>query len=112
MVECRRTGKAIAGDEIGGYFIPANSIIVLSPYLTHRHPAFWQDPEAFDPERFTPERSASRPCFGDMIFSLTLSCKSQHLGVQSFSWCGWGKHVGTPLKLREDGSPRNKLAAR
>lgn len=52
--------KAIVSDEIGGYFIPANSMIVLSPYLTHRHPAFWQDPETFDPERFTPERSASR----------------------------------------------------
>jgi cytochrome P450 len=53
--------KAIADDEIGGYFIPAKSMIVLSPYLTHRHPAFWENPELFDPERFTPERSAGRP---------------------------------------------------
>ncbi len=29
--------KAIADGEIGGYVIPANSMIVLSPYLTHRH---------------------------------------------------------------------------
>jgi cytochrome P450 len=60
--------KAIAGDEIGGYFIPANSMIVLSPYLTHRHPAFWQDPETFDPEHFTPERSASRPHYAYFPF--------------------------------------------
>src|SRR6266699_5729559 len=53
--------KAVADDEIGGYFIPANSMIVLSPYITHRHPAFWDNPEVFEPERFTPERSASRP---------------------------------------------------
>ena len=53
--------KAIADDEIGGYFIPAKSMIVLSSYLTHRHAAFWENPELFDPERFTLERSAGRP---------------------------------------------------
>ena len=60
--------KAIAADEIGGYSIPANSIIVLSPYITHRHPAFWEHPEVFDPERFTPERSAGRPHFAYFPF--------------------------------------------
>ena len=60
--------KAIADDEIGGYFIPANSMIVLSPYLTHRHPAFWENPELFDPERFTPERSAGRPHYAYFPF--------------------------------------------
>ena len=47
-------------DEIGGYYVPAGSNIVLCPYVTHRHPAFWENPEGFDPERFTPERVASR----------------------------------------------------
>ena len=60
--------KAIADDEIGGYSIPANSIIVLSPYVTHRHPALWEHPEVFDPERFTPERSAGRPHFAYFPF--------------------------------------------
>jgi cytochrome P450 len=60
--------KAVADDEIGGYFIPANSMIVLSPYITHRHPAFWDNPEVFDPERFTPERSASRPHYAYFPF--------------------------------------------
>ena len=60
--------KAIAEDEIGGYFIPANSMIVLSPYMTHRHPAFWGDPEVFEPERFTPERSAGRPHYAYFPF--------------------------------------------
>lgn len=48
-------------DEIGGYHIPANSLILLSPFVTHRLPAFWNNPEGFEPDRFTPERVAERP---------------------------------------------------
>ena len=60
--------KIIADDELGGYDIPKNSMILLSPYTTHRHPAFWEDPEEFDPERFTPERSAGRPHYAYFPF--------------------------------------------
>ncbi len=47
-------------DEIGGYPILPGVNVALTPYITHRHPSFWEDPEAFDPERFSPERSAGR----------------------------------------------------
>jgi cytochrome P450 len=47
-------------DEVGGYRIPAKSNVVICPYVTHRHPKFWDNPEGFDPERFTAERSAGR----------------------------------------------------
>jgi cytochrome P450 len=33
---------------------------MLSPYYTHRHPQFWDDPETFDPDRWTREREAAR----------------------------------------------------
>jgi cytochrome P450 len=52
---------AIKDDEIGGFRIPAKSTVLLSPYLTHRHPEFWSNPEAFDPDRFLPEAARSRP---------------------------------------------------
>src|SRR6266566_1031812 len=52
--------KARAGDCVGGYAIPAKSVILMIPYVTHRHPAFWEHPERFAPERFTPERAAAR----------------------------------------------------
>src|SRR5260370_3044335 len=60
--------KAIADDEIGGYFVPANTLIWMSPYATHRHPDFWENPEVFDPERFSPERAAGRPHFAHFPF--------------------------------------------
>jgi cytochrome P450 len=56
-------------DTIGGFHIPAGAVVVLSPYVTHRHPAFWEDPERFDPERFTPERTAARPRLASFPFA-------------------------------------------
>ena len=52
--------RALADDEVGGYRIPAGADIALCPYVTHRHPAFWDNPEGFDPERFAPELAGRR----------------------------------------------------
>ena len=52
--------KVISDDEIGGYHIPAGSEVTISPYVMHRHPAFWDDPARFDPERFAEGGSAGR----------------------------------------------------
>ena len=48
------------GDTIDGYEVPRGSVVLVSPWVTHRHPAFWDEPERFEPERFTPEREAAR----------------------------------------------------
>lgn len=50
----------IEDEEVGGYHLPAGSTIFMCPYATHRHPDFWENPEAFDPERFRPEAVAAR----------------------------------------------------
>lgn len=44
-------------NQIGPLYIPAGSQVLISPYLTHRHPKFWKDPEQFHPERFADELS-------------------------------------------------------
>jgi cytochrome P450 len=55
-------------DEVGGYYLPPNSSVTLSPFLTHRHPDFWPEPERFDPERFAPEQEKGRPRFAYIPF--------------------------------------------
>jgi cytochrome P450 len=52
--------QANANDVIGGYAIPKNAVLLLSPFVTHRHPDFWPAPEQFCPERFTPDRVAGQ----------------------------------------------------
>jgi len=62
--------RAIADDEIGGYHVPAGTVIAICIYTLHRHPAFWDTPDLFDPERFTPERSAGRHKYAYIPFSI------------------------------------------
>jgi len=38
--------------EIGGYQLKKNTLIILSMYVTHRHPELWVNPDEFNPERF------------------------------------------------------------
>ncbi len=44
--------KVLRDDQIGGCHIPAGAGALISPYVLHRHPEFWDNPETFDPERF------------------------------------------------------------
>jgi cytochrome P450 len=42
---------------------------MLSPYLMHRSPSFWDQPDRFDPDRFATDRSAARPRYTYIPFS-------------------------------------------
>lgn len=53
--------EAVKDDVLDGYPISATTLIFITPYVTHRNPSLWPDPEKFDPERFTPEQVANRP---------------------------------------------------
>ena len=55
--------SVIEDDEIGGCHVPAGTMIVLSPYVTHRLEEFWPDPERFDPDRFNDTAVAARPAY-------------------------------------------------
>lgn len=45
----RRTLSDITVDDV---LIPANSLVIVSPWLVHRNPKAWTDPNAFMPDRF------------------------------------------------------------
>jgi unspecific monooxygenase len=47
--------RAAAGaDVIAGMPVRKNDVIVIAPWLLHRHEKLWRDPNAFVPERFMP----------------------------------------------------------
>ncbi|MFF5447789.1 cytochrome P450 [Streptomyces sp. NPDC012888] len=53
---------AAEDDVLAGYEVEAGTDVIVCPYLTHRDPDLWQDPERFDPERFTtPGRRPAHP---------------------------------------------------
>jgi cytochrome P450 len=60
--------RAIETDTMCGYRIPADAILSISPYVTHRDPQLWENPEGFDPERFAPELAAGRPHYAYFPF--------------------------------------------
>jgi cytochrome P450 len=71
---------AEADDVLGGCLVKKGTTVITSPYLTHRHPGLWRNPEGFDPDRwFTPEVKSlhrlayfpfsvgQRKCVGDTL---------------------------------------------
>lgn len=60
--------RALAEDVIGGYRIPRGAILLVSPWVTHRLPDFWERPDEFLPERFAPSNASARPRFAYFPF--------------------------------------------
>jgi cytochrome P450 len=63
------TRRTIAADTLSGFEIPPGTDVFLSPYMLHRHPRYWTEPDAFRPERFDAEHEAERPRFAYMPFA-------------------------------------------
>jgi cytochrome P450 len=55
-------------DVIGRFLVPKGTFVLVSPYVTHRHPGLWDEPDRFDPRRFLDGRSDRLPKFAYLPF--------------------------------------------
>jgi cytochrome P450 len=60
--------QSIGPDVLAGCTIPAGAEVLLSPYLVHRHPKFWSEPEAFIPERVASQSEPNASQFARIPF--------------------------------------------
>ena len=60
---------ALQDHEIGGYRIPKDMTVIISSYVTHRLPEYWDNPYTFDPSRFDKERTVGRSRFAYIPFA-------------------------------------------
>lgn len=59
------TRRSTEADEFDDFDVPPDTDIYLSPYILHRTPHYWPDPDRFDPMRFAPteQPKKDRPFF-------------------------------------------------
>ncbi len=53
--------EAMEPTEIAGWHVPRGTMCLLSPYATHRDPAWFPEPEQFRPERWEAGQGGERP---------------------------------------------------
>lgn len=56
-------------DRLVGHQAPADCDVLMSPYVVHRHPQHWPDPEEFRPDRFAPEANSRTHRYAFIPFS-------------------------------------------
>ncbi|OWY21769.1 cytochrome P450 [Sphingobacteriales bacterium UPWRP_1] len=59
---------ALEDDEVDGYKIPKDCILLLFIYGTHHSPKYWKDPETFNPDRFSKENLKDLPNYAYFPF--------------------------------------------
>jgi cytochrome P450 len=68
--------------QLGDYFLPANTTVLISQFITHRDSRCFPDPLRFDPNRFTAEAKSRRTKFTYFPFGAGVR---QCIG-ESFAW--------------------------
>src|SRR5437899_5154416 len=64
-------GRSVDNDyTLGKYTVPAGSTIMMSQYVMHHDPRYYNEPERFDPERWSSEAKSSLPRFSYFPFGV------------------------------------------
>jgi cytochrome P450 len=66
-IQARRSAEP---RQIADRRVPANSIVMLVPWLLHRHRLYWDQPDTFLPERFLPGGSRAPSRYAYVPFSI------------------------------------------
>src|SRR5215469_12544254 len=74
--------RALQDFQLGEFFLPAKTTVLISQFITHRDSRFFPDPLRFEPQRFTPEAKARRTKFSYFPFGAGVR---QCIG-ESFAW--------------------------
>lgn len=62
--------EATGDDQVGRYRVPRGTLVVVAPWLLHRHTEYWEYPNHFVPERFTGEWSTKNMKYTYIPFSI------------------------------------------
>src|SRR5207237_7231837 len=55
-------------DDLGGHQVKRRTLIVIAPYVLHRHRKLWDRPDVFDPGRFLDDRKQQIDRYAYMPF--------------------------------------------
>lgn len=62
--------QALGPDELAGQTIKRGTMVVIAPYVLHRHRALWDRPDDFDPNRFLDGRAEKIDRFAYLPFGV------------------------------------------
>jgi cytochrome P450 len=60
--------EAQAEIELGGFHVPVGTTVVMSPWIVHRDPRWWDEPEKFRPQRWEHGHPAGTPKYAYVPF--------------------------------------------
>ncbi|MEV4316999.1 cytochrome P450 [Actinocrispum sp. NPDC049592] len=114
--------RTVRDTELLGHFVPANTMVALSPWVNHMLPEYWSSPDLFDPERFSESRredkshryawmpfgGGAHKCIG-MHFGMLEVKTLLHQMLTNYRWTIPPEYVvrwdATALPLPSDGLP-------
>ena len=97
---------------VGGVPVPAGTLVLYSPYLTHHDPGLWDSPHLIRPERFAsghpawsylPFAAGPRTCLGTHLARLILRTALTPVGHGDLTRAGGSAAITVGLTLRPRG---------
>jgi cytochrome P450 len=52
--------RALEADRLGEWDVPKDTTVAVAPFVLHRSPLIWENPEGFDPTRWEPAKKEAR----------------------------------------------------